>query len=61
MMVSYKDLCKVRIMNNPCPLCGNRLETKDAKFVVVSKESTELLNKGYEKGDVVQVCKTHGI
>jgi ribosome-binding protein aMBF1 (putative translation factor) len=48
MMVSYKDLCKTHIMNNPCPICGKRANMKDTKVVKVN-------------GEEFVVCKHHHV
>jgi hypothetical protein len=48
MMVSYEKLCKIRILNTPCPICRKRPEVKDSKEVVMD-------------GKKVMVCKHHHV
>jgi hypothetical protein len=55
MMVSYKDLCKIRLTSNPCPICGKRPEQKDAKWVELEVEEPD----GSKRKFKAQVCKAH--
>ncbi len=57
MMTSYKDLCKIRIMNNPCPLCGGRPELKNTKIVLVGDDQEDQFKA--KAGTKVRVCKSH--
>lgn len=57
MMTSYKDLCKIRIMNSPCPLCGARPELKATKMISVDKDLAKQLE--VKEGSKVRVCKGH--
>lgn len=48
MMVSYKNLLKVRLVNQPCPVCKKKPEVKDTKEVSMY-------------GRMVIICKYHHV
>jgi len=56
-MVSYEDLCRIRITNNPCPICLKRPELKNTKEVKLTKDLAKL--RGLKEGANVRVCKHH--
>ena len=52
MLVSYKDLCKLHVARNPCPLCGKRLVLKNTKLIKTKVDGKSVL---------VRICAHHHV